>query len=310
MKKLKITEQVIEQANLILPIEQAELEEMIEQASRVDRLNIVYDGLTKLPESVKYLTVTSLVMSNCQLTGLPESIGRLSNLKELHLANNRLTSLPESIGNLSNLTKLYLRDNQLISLPECIGNLSKLAELYLGNNKLKILPESAVDLSSLESLDLSRNFIADFSILQRIRKLGKSGKLKNVYLLEGVKLSHRYWTKISAWKAKWLLDEDNAEVRRALIEHFGYEKIYEELKVINLDAWREYTLVEIKNMEEIYDNDGYPMGFKDSLFLLKMICPSTQHIHILRVPPEMTSAEAAITWVNHGIHPDEFAMQT
>jgi hypothetical protein len=45
------------------------------------------------------------------------------------------------------------------------------------------------------------------------------------------------------------------------------------------------------------------------MLLLKITCPSTQHIHILRVPPEM-SAEAAITWVNHGIHPDEFAVQT
>ena len=46
------------------------------------------------------------------------------------------------------------------------------------------------------------------------------------------------------------------------------------------------------------------------MVLLKMICPSTAHIHILRVPPEMVSAEAAITWVNHGIHPDRFSIQT
>jgi leucine-rich repeat protein SHOC2 len=46
------------------------------------------------------------------------------------------------------------------------------------------------------------------------------------------------------------------------------------------------------------------------MVLLKITCPSTHHIHILRVPPEMTSAEAAITWVNHGVHPDEFAVQT
>jgi leucine-rich repeat protein SHOC2 len=44
--------------------------------------------------------------------------------------------------------------------------------------------------------------------------------------------------------------------------------------------------------------------------LLKMNCPSTGHIHILRVPPEMTSGEAAITWVNHGIHPDRIAVAT
>jgi hypothetical protein len=46
------------------------------------------------------------------------------------------------------------------------------------------------------------------------------------------------------------------------------------------------------------------------MVLLKMTCPLTQHIHILRVPPEMESAETAITWINHGIHPDEFAVQT
>ncbi len=32
--------------------------------------------------------------------------------------------------------------------------------------------------------------------------------------------------------------------------------------------------------------------------------PSTEHVQIIRVPPEIESAEAAITWVNHGIHPD------
>ena len=48
----------------------------------------------------------------------------------------------------------------------------------------------------------------------------------------------------------------------------------------------------------------------EPMVLLKMTCPSTGHIHTLRVPPEMTSTEAAITWVNHGIHPDTFAIQT
>jgi leucine-rich repeat protein SHOC2 len=46
------------------------------------------------------------------------------------------------------------------------------------------------------------------------------------------------------------------------------------------------------------------------MVLLKMTCPSTEHIHILRVPPGIESAEEAITWVNHGIHPDRFAIQT
>jgi leucine-rich repeat protein SHOC2 len=68
-------------------------------------------------------------------------------------------------------------------------------------------------------------------------------------------------------------------------------------------------LLKINNIERVYDEDSYPDG-TEPIVLLKMTCPSTQHIHILRVPPEMASAEAAITWINHGIHPDEFAVQT
>jgi leucine-rich repeat protein SHOC2 len=96
-----------------------------------------------------------------------------------------------------------------------------------------------------------------------------------------------------------LLDEKNAEIRQVLIQQIGYDRICQELDAIDIDTWREYTLLKIgADIDE------------ESMVLLKMTCPSTGHIHILRVPPEMTSAEAAITWVNHGIHPDQFIIQT
>ena len=41
-----------------------------------------------------------------------------------------------------------------------------------------------------------------------------------------------------------------------------------------------------------------------------MICPSTGHIHFLRVPPDLNSARKAIGWVNWGVEPQEFAVQT
>ena len=76
-----------------------------------------------------------------------------------------------------------------------------------------------------------------------------------------------------------------------------------------LDTWREYTLLKIDGVEAVYDREDEPIE-REPMVLLKMTCPSTAHIHILRVPPEMTSAETAITWVNHDIHPDKFAVQT
>ena len=53
------------------------------------------------------------------------------------------------------------------------------------------------------------------------------------------------------------------------------------------------------------------------MYLLKMTCSSTGHLHALRVPPEVRSssrasltAKEAINWVNWGIDPEEFQVQT
>lgn len=44
--------------------------------------------------------------------------------------------------------------------------------------------------------------------------------------------------------------------------------------------------------------------------LLKMTCPSTGHVHALRVPPHIRSAHEAACWINHGIDPTTFAIET
>ena len=61
--------------------------------------------------------MTQLDLSWNQLTSLPESITKLSNLTQLDLRENKLTSLPESITKLSNLTQLDLRENPLETPP-------------------------------------------------------------------------------------------------------------------------------------------------------------------------------------------------
>jgi leucine-rich repeat protein SHOC2 len=73
----------------------------------------------------------------------------------------------------------------------------------------------------------------------------------------------------------------------------GYEEICNELGAVSIDSWQEYTLLKLDNMEIIYERQKEIR--RESMMLLKMTCPSTSHIHILRVPSEMVSAEAAIT---------------
>ena len=130
-----------------------------------------------------------------------------------------------------------------------------------------------------------------------------------VYANSGVLLPEKYGTiPTSKWNSEWLLSERNAELRRVLVQGVGYNRICEELGAVELDSWKEYSLLEIKNYIEV--DEWGSEDDKEPMHLLKMICPSTGHIHFLRVPPDMTSAREAITWVNWGVAPEDFAVQT
>jgi leucine-rich repeat protein SHOC2 len=285
-----------------------------------------YNKLTSLPESIGGLSnLASLSLYNNLLTGLPDSIGNLHSLTELDLSNNRLAILPESISNLSSLVNLDLSSSQLNIFPESIENISRitinlmsgenikiqaknisffpsLTELNISNNQFTTIPQSFYNLSKLSYLNLTNNPVTDLSILQKL------SSLRNVDFL-GVRLPRRYWIELSEWKYEWLFDEDNIEIRRILIEQLGYQNITEELNSLIIDTWREYILLKVEKVNQVYNEVTQTIDI-EPMVLLKMTCPSTQHIHVLRVPPEIESAEAAITWVNHGIHPDEFAVQT
>lgn len=65
---------------------------------------------------------------------MPDSIGKLSQLRELWLLINQLTHLPDSIGNLSQLQEFNLDKNQLTLLPDSIGNLSHLRKISFSDN--------------------------------------------------------------------------------------------------------------------------------------------------------------------------------
>lgn len=122
----------------------------------------------------------------------------------------------------------------------------------------------------------------------------------SLYAYHGVTLPEKYGKlHPQEWQAKWLLEQNNAELRRVLIQGIGYTRIIQQLKAAELDSYQEYTLLKIDNNIDI-----------EPIYLLKMTCPSTGFIHVLRVPPDVKSAREAIRWVNWGINPDEFAVQT
>ncbi len=122
----------------------------------------------------------------------------------------------------------------------------------------------------------------------------------SIYAYRGVLLPEKYGTiHPTKWQSEWLLSETNAELKRALIQGIGYDKICQELQAVVINTWREYELLRIDSNID-----------SEAVYLLQMTCPSTDKIHALRVPPNLNSAREAIKWVNWGIDPEEFEIET
>ncbi|TGZ64578.1 hypothetical protein CRM22_006302 [Opisthorchis felineus] len=127
-----------------------------------------------LPDVIGQLTcLTTLDLSNNQITSLPENIGNCTALKSLNLQHNQLQRLPNSIGNLRNLSKLSIKYNQLVEIPQTLANCVLLDEFNVESNQLSSLPnELLLSLPNLVNITLSRNHFTDFPT-------GGPGQFKN-----------------------------------------------------------------------------------------------------------------------------------
>ena len=266
----------------------------IGQLTNISCLNISRNQLTNLPSEIgELINISYLNINRNQLTNLPSEIGNLTNISHLSISRNQLTSLPSEIGNLTNISHLNISENQLTSLPSEIGNLTNILYLNISGNPLTSLPSEIGQLTHLRFLYISHNEATSLPLeIQQMTKL-------ELYV-NGVMLTKKYKKcHPSRWSTEWLLSERNAELRRLLIQVIGYKRICQELQVTQLDAWREYTLLKIDARVDV-----------EKICLLKMTCPSTGYIYVVRVPPNIESAREAIKWVNLGIDPEEFSVQT
>ncbi|TYH73467.1 hypothetical protein ES332_D05G331400v1 [Gossypium tomentosum] len=134
--------------------------------SRLNDLDIHHNRLGGvLPNSIANLSaqLEHLFMGGNQISGsIPQGIGNLVKLKNLHIRENLFTGeVPTSIGKLRNIGRFDLSLNRLSGeIPSCIGNLSRLLYLHLnGNNFEGRIPLTLGKCKDMEIMDLSQNKI-------------------------------------------------------------------------------------------------------------------------------------------------------
>ncbi|MGJ5672725.1 MAG: DUF6745 domain-containing protein [Nostochopsis sp.] len=114
----------------------------------------------------------------------------------------------------------------------------------------------------------------------------------------GVQVSDRLIFNPQSITGQDILNTENVELRRVLLERLGYEKFLQQVGGLirdrDQDAGGERQLIYIP-----FEND-------EALMVLKVICPSTKHTHILRVPPYMQNCHQAAAWIAGFNNPDDY----
>lgn len=119
------------------------------------------------------------------------------------------------------------------------------------------------------------------------------------YANHGLRLPKKYGAvPIKDWSAKWILDEKNEQIKGCLIDNIDRVRMLNELNAKFIDKYLEYSFYTIEGVDT------------EPIRLLFFICPSTSKNYCLQVPPDIISAQEAIRWINHGIDPVEFEVQT
>jgi internalin A len=118
---------------------------------------------------------TSLDLSGLGLTRIPESIGRLDNLRRLTIHTNALTTLPESVARLEKLRYLFASSTAFTEVPLVLRALPELKVIDLSHGHVETLPFWISEWKALERLEMADNQLRhlpdEMSTLPRLQHL-------------------------------------------------------------------------------------------------------------------------------------------
>jgi len=114
-------------------------------------------------ETAAFPCLEVLDVTGNPLTALPNSIGSLSQMKELRLSQTKLTSLPVEVSQLSLMEIIDIRMTEIEEYDVDMSRMTKLKQILACDGRLKRIGRSAAMsftfLQSLETIDFARNML-------------------------------------------------------------------------------------------------------------------------------------------------------
>ncbi|WP_299572996.1 leucine-rich repeat-containing protein kinase family protein [uncultured Shewanella sp.] len=111
-----------------------ELPAVIAKCPKLEMIGFKANQITTVAENSLPVDTRWLILTDNQISKLPDSIGDLHRLKKCALAGNKITALPNSMANCTELELLRISANELTQVPDWLLSLPKLAWLAFSGN--------------------------------------------------------------------------------------------------------------------------------------------------------------------------------
>lgn len=134
---------------------------ILARCPKLEMISFKSNKLTQFDEDVLPLDTRWLILTDNQLTGLPDSMGKLHRLQKLALAGNCLTQLPESMAQCKNLELARLSANQFSEMPDWLFAMPKLAWLAFSGNEFNRVAEDSEVILSVPEVPLANICLGD-----------------------------------------------------------------------------------------------------------------------------------------------------
>jgi hypothetical protein len=234
----------------------------------------------RLEELPPRLPINKLAMSHCPvIEALPEGL----QVQSMRLSNcERLTAWPRTGPRIMRRLTIQNCPN-LRSLPPWLFQVD---ELTLSN--CPNLREVPAHLHVRQWMEI------DATTPLRLPTSSRGVRLR----WRGVPISGQAAFYPQTLKAKTVLKERNAEIRRVMLERMGYERFMAEAQATTLD--RDRDAGGSRRLLHI------PLEDDEPLVCLAVLDPSTGRQYLIRVPPGMQTCHQAAAWIAGFENPEEY----
>ena len=119
-------------------------------------LGLKANQIEEFAEDILPLSISWLILTDNQISALPDSMGELSKLQKCALAGNKIERLPQSMKECQNLELIRLSANQLQEIPSWLLKLPKLSWLAFSGNPCVNTPKFELNSVDYKELELGK----------------------------------------------------------------------------------------------------------------------------------------------------------